>query len=87
MPTTVWVVSVHYEDDDPAVYGPYTERQALTVAGRIDNEATMATDRSGKSYHPRGVVQAIAWELSRYDAFLTIEERRTARADVRAVNS
>lgn len=79
----VWVVETRIEDENPGVYGPYTEAQAKRVAAHLEEEAALATDKYGQSVHPYGVLGAGAYPLSRYDQFLTGEERRQARRDAR----
>jgi hypothetical protein len=81
--SAVWVVTVDYEDDDPATYGPYTRLQAERVEVKINDEARLATSSDGVNHHPFNVQQAIAVPLSRYDAFLDAEQRRAVRREVR----
>lgn len=84
--TETWQVDVAYEDDDPGIYGPYTERQAERVAARLSAEVALSTDKYGHNHHPRGVRSANAMPMARYDAFLTAEEKRGARVGVRVAN-
>lgn len=79
----VWGVEVRYDDENPGVYGPYTQAQAERTAARIRAEVELATDSYGGSFHPRGVLGAQASKLTRYDQFLDGQERLTARRDVR----
>lgn len=79
----VWLVEVRIEDNDPQVFGPYTEAQARRAAARIEEEVALATDTHGMNFHPRGALGASAYPISPYDTFLTGEERRQARGEVR----
>jgi hypothetical protein len=82
MPTT-WVVEVHYEEESPAVYGPYTQRQARNLQERIRTEVGAVTDEHGETHHPHGVRSAWAVPRVRYGPQLTPAEIESARAAAR----
>lgn len=80
----VWVVEVRYDNENPGVYGPYTEKQARRIEGILDDETSLATDAYGMNHHPHSILGAGAMPLERYAQFMTAQERRTVRLDVRA---
>ncbi len=79
----VYIVEVHYEDQDPVAHGPYTEAQAQRVAARLDDEVRLSSDKHGGNHHPQGVRGASALPLGRYDQFMSADERKQARRAAR----
>lgn len=79
----VWGVEVRYDDENPGVYGPYTQAQAERVAAKIREEVELASDAHGVNHHPHSVLGALASRLTRYDQFMNGQQRQAARRDVR----
>jgi len=82
--TETWAVEVTYDEEDPGVYGPYTEDHAGKIARTIQREADLCHDENGDNYHPCGIRGAQPFRLSRYDQFLTGEQRHQVGLEKRA---
>ncbi len=86
MKKTVYVVEVSYEDEDPGVFGPYTQAQAERVAAKISEEVELSKDEWGGNFHMHSVRGANAYPLTRYEQFMTGPQRLAARGQVTLSN-
>lgn len=85
----VWAVECRIHDDDPAQFGPYTQRQAERIARKIRDEVALSTDSFGGIHHPSGIENAIAFPMGRFEdniGWMTKAERVSARSAVREEN-